>query len=112
MIYAVDFDQTLAFGMWPSAEKPNIDLINKLIEKQKHGDKIILWTCRAGKTLSEAVELCKNNGLVFDSVNENLPEMLDMYDNNDCRKIGADVYIDDKSITPEFFMKGETNGNT
>lgn len=101
MIYAVDFDQTLAFGTWPNTEKPNVSLINKLIEKQKRGDKIILWTCRTGKELSEAVELCKGNGLTFDSVNENLPEMIDLYA-NDCRKIGADVYIDDKSVTPEF----------
>ena len=34
---------------------------------------------------------------MFDAVNENLPERIALY-NNDCRKIGADYYIDDKNL--------------
>ena len=37
------------------------------------------------------------HGLKFDAVNENLPEMIEWH-GNDCRKIFADVYIDDKAV--------------
>ncbi len=39
--------------------------------------------------------------LEFDTVNENLPEHIALY-NNDCRKIYADRYIDDKNILIDF----------
>lgn len=97
-IYAVDFDQTLAFGSYPIAEKPNVMLMHKLTGLQKEGNKIILWTCRNGKPLEDAIKLCLDCGLEFDAVNENLPEILAMYDNKDSRKITADYYIDDKAI--------------
>lgn len=67
-IYAVDFDQTLAFGSWPLAEQPNTNLINKLVSLQAEGDKIILWTCRTGDRLDAAIKLCSNNGLHFDAI--------------------------------------------
>lgn len=46
-----------------------------------------------------AVEWCKARGLTFDTVNANLPELIDLY-KNDCRKINADIYIDDKAVNP------------
>lgn len=49
--------------------------------------------------LEEAVEWCKAHGLTFDAVNANLPELIDLY-KNDCRKINADIYIDDKAVNP------------
>lgn len=101
-IYAVDFDQTLAFGQWPLAEQPNTKLINKLIALQEDGNKIILWTCRTGERLKDAIKLCSDNGLYFDAINENLPEVLAMYDNIDSRKITADYYIDDNSLLPDY----------
>ena len=39
-------------------------------------------------------------GLEFDAVNENLPEINELF-GGDCRKIYADVYLDDKSARPE-----------
>lgn len=68
-----------------------------LIKRRKQGNKIILWTCREGDRLQEAVEWCKSYGLEFDAVNENIPEMIEWY-GNDTRKIGYDVLIDDKAI--------------
>lgn len=96
-IYAVDFDGTLCKSVWPGVGEPNKVLINHLIKRQKQGNKIILWTCRCGDRLKEAVEWCRSYGLEFNSVNENLPEMIDWYGVN-CRKIAADVYIDDKAV--------------
>ena len=39
--------------------------------------------------------------LVFDAVNDNLPEVKELYGNNS-RKISCDIYIDDKSCIPEW----------
>ena len=47
--------------------------------------------------LEDAVAWCKERGLEFDAVNENLPELIELY-GNDCRKINADIYIDDKAV--------------
>lgn len=53
----------------------------------------------AEEAKEEAVEWCKARGLTFDTVNANLPELIDLY-KNDCRKINADIYIDDKAVNP------------
>lgn len=37
-------------------------------------------------------------GLIFDAVNEALPEQIERW-NNDTRKIYADYYIDDRNMT-------------
>lgn len=95
-IYAVDFDGTLCENKWPEIGSPNTDLINFLKEEQKKGAKLILWTCRVGEQLSSAVSWSAENGLIFDAVNENLPESKDMF-GGDPRKIFAHEYIDDRS---------------
>ena len=58
---------------------------------------MILYTCREGDLLREAVDWCKAHGLEFDAVNENLPERIALY-GGDCRKISADAYLDDLAI--------------
>ena len=98
-IIAVDFDGTLCEQCWPEIGKPNIRLIGELIYRKSMGDKLILWTCRAGEQLENAVKWCKEYGLVFDSVNDNLPEIVNLYGSNS-RKITADIYIDDRSMQP------------
>lgn len=95
-ILAVDFDGCLCTNAWPEIGEPNTKLIYRLKFRRAHGDKLILWTCREGESLAEAVEWCRARGLEFDAVNENLPEMTEMY-GNDSRKIGSDLYIDDKA---------------
>lgn len=57
-----------------------------------------MWTSRAGADLENAVEWCRLQGLVFDAVNELLPEQIKRW-GNDTRKIYADYYIDDKNMT-------------
>ena len=99
MIYAVDFDGTLSLGRWPEVGEPNKPLFEFLIREQTAGAKVILWTNRHGALLMGAIEYCKHRGLTFDAVNENLPEIIDLYE-SDSRKISADVYIDDKAINP------------
>ncbi len=98
-IIAVDFDGTLCTDCYPQIGMPNQRLIELLKVLQSHGCQLILWTCRCGKRLEEAVSWCEDYGLQFDKINENVGEILQKY-GSDSRKIYADVYIDDKSCFP------------
>lgn len=101
-IIAVDFDDTLCYSNYPKLGEPNVRLITKLKDLQKTKNyKLILWTCRNNDRLTEAVAFCEKFGLIFDAINENLPEVLEKYGNIDSRKVTADYYIDDKSLLPE-----------
>lgn len=95
-IIACDFDGTLCANAWPGIGKANEDTIWYLKKHQAEGNKIILWTCRTGELLDEAVEWCKDQGLIFDAINENLPEVIETM-GGDTRKIYADEYVDDKN---------------
>lgn len=97
-IIAVDFDGTLCSFNYPNIGKPNRRLINKLKKLKPLGNTLILWTCRTGRELREAVAWCKEQGLHFDYVNRNSDQILKLYNNRDSRKITADIYIDDKAV--------------
>jgi len=99
-IIAVDFDGTLSRAKWPAVGFPNDLLFEYLIECKERGDKIILFSCRTGDALRAAVMFCNERGLVFDTINENLPEVIEAY-GEDPRKVTADVYIDDRGITAD-----------
>ena len=104
LIIAVDFDGTLCKSIWPGLGPPNAQLIRKLLALQSKGARLILWTCREGTKLEDALKWCEEYGLVFDAVNDNLPEMKGLYAGNS-RKICCDYYIDDKSCLPETFCR-------
>lgn len=100
---AVDFDGTLCKNAWPNIGIPMTKLINDLKYLRSGGDvKLILWTCREGMALVDAIVWCADQGLFFDAVNDNLEDHKKRFKGN-CRKIYADIYIDDKSIIPENF---------
>jgi len=96
MIIAIDFDGCLCHDAWPEIGKPRKRVMRKAIRRQRKGDTLILWTCREGESLKRALEWCVAQGLYFDFANENTPERIAEF-GNDCRKIGADLYIDDKA---------------
>lgn len=95
MIIAVDFDDTL----FDASGNPNRSLLQWLLARQRGGDVLILWTCRAGKRLEEAVKKCNRCELRFNFINENAPETIARLKYNP-RKILADLYIDDKAVKP------------
>jgi len=97
MTIAVDFDGCLCKDEWPDIGEPNQLVINALVKRKAEGAKIILWTCREGQHLQAAVMWCLNHGLKFDAINDNLEENKAAYGNN-CRKVWADEYWDDKAI--------------
>ena len=111
MIIAIDFDGTLTMNHdFPKIGEPRQWLIERLKYWRKNGHKLILWTCREDVLpherayfsphpyLTDAINWCKTLGLEFDAVNQNLVEITDPT-LRVSRKIFADFYIDDKSVT-------------
>lgn len=97
-VIAVDFDKTLCDSIYPGVGEPIKEVVKAIKLFKGRGDKIILWTCREGEDLDVALEWCEEQGLSFDAVNDNLPELKELFGNNP-RKIAADIYIDDKALS-------------
>lgn len=97
MIIAVDFDGTICAEDWPRIGEANEDMIYTIRDRQARGDKFILWTCREGQLLMEAIEWCQQRGIEFDAINDNLPEQKKKYRDNP-RKVSADEYWDDRAV--------------
>ena len=100
---AVDFDGTLCEYGFPGIgqqKKEHKKLMDTLITLKNNGHKLILWTNRGDneeyKSLTEAVEWCKEKGLEFDAINENPPDQKKL--SGYSPKIMADYYIDDKAL--------------
>ena len=96
LIFAVDFDGTLFENTYPEIGAPRYDVIEYVKIQRKAGARLILWTCRNGDLLNAAVKRCEEVGLIFDAVNENLPEVIEEF-GSDTRKVFANVYIDDRN---------------
>lgn len=96
-IIAIDYDGTIALNSYPQAGEPNWTVIGMAQVEKATGAKLILWTCREGEELDVAVEACRQWGLEFDAVNDNLTEMKEVWGNNP-RKIFANEYWDDKAV--------------
>lgn len=96
-IIAVDFDGTLEDGAYPNIGTPNMKLIHILKILKSKGCELILWTCREGKELEEAVKWCESYNLHFDAINDNTERAKERWGNNP-RKVGADYYIDDRNV--------------
>lgn len=95
-VIAVDFDGTLCVSNYPCIGKPKLRVIKKLQREQRKGAKVILWTCRTGALLEDALSFCNEHNIVLDGINSNLDHRIKLF-NTDPRKIGADEYWDDKA---------------
>ena len=113
MIIAIDFDGTLCKDSnFPQIGEPKLEIILWAKKQKQLGYKLILQTCREEPFTTIAVEWCKQFGLVFDSVNENLLEFGSNHFGK--HKVIADIYLDDKSMklseigmSVESFMRGQ-----
>jgi len=110
-IIAVDFDGTLCENKFPEIGEPKQDIIDKVIALQVEGWKTILWTCREIGALDNAVAWCKERGLTFDAINDDLPEIKEEFKSGSMyrsvmlkegtrcgAKIFANVYLDDRAV--------------
>lgn len=118
-IIAVDFDGTITscsdIGGEPILKENAKEVLERLHDD---GIKLILWTCRTGEYLEQALEFLRNNGMMeyFSAVNSNIVEVEEAY-GVDSRKVGADLYIDDRNVFTkevnwrqvENFIYGEEN---
>lgn len=99
MIIAVDFDGTIVEHKYPEIGKEKPFAIQTLKRLQSERHMLILWTVREGKLLDEAVDFCRKRGLEFYAVNANNPdEQKKDSQSTPCRKLRADLYIDDCNI--------------
>jgi len=96
LIIAIDFDGTIVEDGFPKIGKPMIFAFETIKKLQADGHRLILWTYRSGRKLQEAVDFCKENGIVFYAVNKSYPE--EEFDEKISRKIHADLFIDDRNI--------------
>jgi hypothetical protein len=96
MIIAVDFDNTLAVTDHLNNLRPIPETVEFCKQHLECGDTLILWTCRWGKALEEAINWCKEQGIVFDYINGEHPDTIDVYGKQ--RKVFADIYLDDSNM--------------
>jgi molybdenum cofactor biosynthesis enzyme MoaA len=107
MVIAVDFDGTLCEHKFPEIgeiKEQHQKVINFIKERQLNGDVIILWTCREDlerKYLTEAIDWCKNIGIMFQYVNS---YPMKNFEGFASRKVCADIYIDDKAVNVKDFL--------
>ena len=102
-VIAVDFDGCICTFNYPDIGEPNWSVIKALQKEKSEGTKLILWSCRCGDSLQEALNACENWGLQFDAVNENITDRIIKYGYSESRKVSADEYWDDLAVV----MKGE-----
>ena len=76
--------------MKPEADK----YINKLYDE---GFNILINTCRSGSYEGDAENFLRRRGIKYHYINSNLPQSIE-YFKQDCRKLSADIYIDDKCL--------------
>jgi hypothetical protein len=96
-IIAVDFDGCIATNEYPNIGAPIWRTIGELWAEQRKGSRIILWTCRKGKLLNDAVRWCGEHNIHFDAVNRNLPKVKKEF-GGDTRKVFANEYWDDRAV--------------
>ena len=98
-IIGVDFDGTLAVtrGTYPRIQGPIQEVIDYVKSEQEKGAYVILITMREYEDLKNAVAWAKEQGLRFDAINDNLPQMQEFFGNNP-RKIFCNEYLDDTNI--------------
>lgn len=96
-VIAFDFDGTITErDCFPHGTAPIRDGMADVIRGlRERGIWTVLWTCREGAALDEALDMCRKAGIEFDSINEGDGRR------PDGRKVNADVYVDDRSLTLE-----------
>lgn len=96
LLIAIDFDGTIVEDTYPNIGKPQLFAFETMKRLQNDGHRLILWTYRCGSKLDDAVAFCKQNGIEFYAINNTFPN--EEYDRKESRKIGADLFIDDRNI--------------
>lgn len=94
-VFAIDFDGTICESAFPKIGAPKEKMIAFIRRIKAAGGTVVIWTCREGETLANAIKWLKEHKVPYDHVNSN-PKA-----NFDSRKIYADYYVDDKAISAD-----------
>lgn len=95
MVIAVDFDGTIVEHQYPKIGRPIAFAIETLLQLQKDGHTLLLWSVREDEYLQDAIDYCAGKGLRFYAANKNYPEE----DRATApRKLMADLFIDDRNL--------------
>jgi hypothetical protein len=101
---AIDADGTIWRNKWPGFGKFRFMAKWCIRWMYYRGHENILWTCRQPATgdIKPALEFLASNLLLhyFGAVNNNAQELIDLYNGGNTRKVGADLYLDDKAFFP------------
>jgi hypothetical protein len=96
MIIGIDFDGTICEHEYPGIGKL-LPKASEVINKIHEFHKIIIITCRhTSQDIGNMVMFLKAHNIPYDLINENDPELIEQM--GDCRKVHADVYIDDHNL--------------
>ena len=109
MIIAGDFDGTLWEDRYPEIGYPMPQAIASMRRLHEDGHYLILWTCRTGERLKDAINWLLERGVPIDRVNDHCPENLAKYGEGGL-KVYADRYIDDKAGFTSWFEEMEKLG--
>lgn len=96
-ILSIDFDLTICNSTYPKLgfERHNAGFyIRKLVDE---GYGVIINTCREGVLLADAIKWLNAHDIPYHYINCNFPHVIKKF-SSDCRKISADIYIDDKNL--------------
>lgn len=98
MVIAVDFDGTIVENKYPEIgnERPFATDTLKMLIQDRH--QLVLWSCREGKLLEDAINWCKERGVDFWAVNKDFPEEDITKNRHFSRKLKADMFIDDRQV--------------
>lgn len=98
MVIAVDFDGTIVENKYPEIgnERPFATDTLKMLIQDRH--QLVLWSCRKGKLLEDAINWCKERGVDFWAVNKDFPEEDITKNRHFSRKLKADMFIDDRQV--------------
>tara|TARA_B100000768_G_C11139509_1_gene315451 strand:- start:318 stop:701 length:384 start_codon:yes stop_codon:yes gene_type:complete len=97
-VLAIDFDRTICMSDYPALgkERKNASTYIQMLISGGYG--VVINTCREGVALYDAMNWLNHNGINYHYINCNFPHLIEQY-GADCRKISADMYIDDKCLT-------------
>lgn len=97
-ILAIDFDLTICMSEYPALGEERNEAGMYIRQLVSDGYGIVINTCREGIAFGEALKWLDKHNIPYHYANCNFPHLIEEY-GADCRKISADLYIDDKCLT-------------
>lgn len=79
MIICIDFDGTLCQSKFPELGPTMPGAIEVMKQLKADGHYLIIWTCRCGERLLEAINWLLEHDIPFDRINDHNPDNMKLY---------------------------------